>query len=223
MRHAVWKVNDAPAIEEAFLNVPALYIADGHHRAESAKLCHHKLQDDGSSHFLGVIFPDDELQILAYNRAVSILPEENLLHALGASFEISPGASGVPSKKGEIHMFSAEGWFSLTPKESVGEDPVESLDASILSDRILGPIFGIEDVRTNPNIDFVGGIKGKEGLEALVHSGQAKVAFSLYPVSLRELLAVADAGALMPPKSTWFEPKLRSGLLTHLFGFEAER
>lgn len=219
VRHEVWQV---PAIEnqhivDAFAKIDALYIADGHHRAASAARTRRSLAAKGSGEHdrvLAVAFPDNQMQVLPYNRVVKDLnglTPDGLLQALGRSFPIHKGGPASPSEKGKIAMYVAGAWHTLDVKTES-----DALDVDVLQASILEPILGIKDVRTDKRIDFVGGIRGTQELQRLVDSGSAAVAFSLYPVSVRDLMRISDAGGIMPPKSTWFEPKLRDGLLSHL-------
>ena len=230
IRHRGWKISgpaELQAIRQAFADMDALYIADGHHRAASAVRVGVKRREEHPgytgeeefNYFLSVIFPDDELLIMDYNRVVKDLnglsPEE-FLEKLGEFFEIRklPEAAH-PGRKGEIALFLEEQWYLLTLKTRYADsDPVEGLDVSLLQNLVLGPVLGIQDPKTDKRIDFVGGIRGLSELERRVHTDM-KAAFAMYPTSIGELFAVADAGRLMPPKSTWFEPKLRSGLFIH--------
>lgn len=231
IRHRVWVAsnpNQVIAIREAFEKLPALYIADGHHRCASAVKVGLKRREsqpdyDGReefNYFLSVIFPDEELKILDYNRVVKDLngySTESFIAELDKCFLVEKkGKTEVrPSKKGEFGMYLEEEWYLLTIKdEYTSNDSVDGLDVSILQKNVLQPILGIEDPKTDKRIDFVGGIRGLSELEKRCHR-DCKVAFSMYPTSISELFAVADEGRLMPPKSTWFEPKLRSGLFLH--------
>ncbi len=221
VRHSVWKISggDRDSLVAAFGRVPALYIADGHHRAASAARARDQFNGAGdSSSFLAVAFPHDQVQILPYNRAVKDLgrltPDE-FEKAVRERFDVSSG-SATPVARGQISMYFRGAWKTISPKAAAGPDAIGSLDVSVLQDQMLQPILGIADITTDKRIDFVGGARGTTALEALVDSGRAAVAFSMYPVSVSDLLAVSDAGAIMPPKSTWFEPKLRDGLLIHL-------
>ncbi len=230
VRHMVWRI-DSPeqvkALEEAFARVPNTYIADGHHRAASAVRVGFKRReehpdykgDEPYNYFLSVLFPDEELMIMDYNRVVKDLnglSEEAFLERLKADFEIrNVGSEPVrPKKKGEFGMLLSDCWYLLTSKRPPCGDPVADLDVSVLQDTLLGPVLGIGDPRTDTRIDFVGGIRGLSELSRRCHTDM-KVAFSMYPTSIGELFQVADASRLMPPKSTWFEPKLRSGLFIH--------
>ncbi len=230
IRHRGWKIADTEkigAVYEAFHQMDALYIADGHHRAASAVRVGEKRRrehpgytgEEEFNYFLSVIFPDDELMIMDYNRVVrdlnGLTPEEFLDRVQKIfTVEALTGAEH-PKKKGQVTLFLEERWYLLTLKpEYENDDPVEGLDVSILQKQILEPVLGIQDPKTDKRIDFVGGIRGLSELERRVHTDM-KVAFAMYPTSIGELFAVADAGRLMPPKSTWFEPKLRSGLFIH--------
>lgn len=235
IEHAVWVIREKSHIselQELFLEVPHFYIADGHHRTASAakvgQMRREKYPDyDGEEEFnffLSVLFSEDELKIFDYNRLVKDtngLSEEQLLTEIGKSFEVAAAGKDAfsPTCKGEYGMYLHGQWFRLWAKQDLQNDanPVASLDISILQERLLQPILGIGDPRTDSRIDFVGGIRGLKELERRVDSGEMQVAFSLYATSLQELFAVADANMLMPPKSTWFEPKLRSGLFVHTF------
>jgi uncharacterized protein (DUF1015 family) len=228
IRHTLWRAPAHDAIVRAFREVPLLYIADGHHRAASASRARAALRDKNPQHtgdeeynrFLTVIFPSDQMQILPYNRVVRDLhglsPEE-FLAAVGEKFRVEEGTAAVP-KRGQFGMYLRQRWYNLTPVEQAQtqtDDPTLALDVSVLQDRLLDPILGIKDVRTDKRIDFVGGIRGTSELEKLVNEGRAQVAFSLSPTTIEDLLTVSDAKGIMPPKSTWFEPKLRDGLLIH--------
>lgn len=231
--HTVWVVDDAAAADgliEQFARLDFLYVADGHHRsASAAKVANMRRGadpdyrgDEEYNFFLAVLFPDDQLHIMDYNRVLKNLnghtPEE-LFDALAEKFlvQIMGDTPYKPQQKGEIGMYIDGRWTRLTIKEENVDrkDPVKSLDISYLQDQLLSPFFGIEDPRTSDDIDFIGGIRGMEELVRLVDSGKFQVAFAMYPVSVTELMNIADSGQVMPPKSTWFEPKLRSGLLVH--------
>jgi len=212
----------------AFREIPFLYVADGHHRAASAARARAELKEQSFSHtgdqeynfFLAVIFPDDQVQILPYNRAVrdlNGLSKSEFLEAIKKSFEVVEGGRVTPERRGQFGMYLDGQWYTLDLRSEVtlSQGIVASLDVSILQDRVLDPILGIKDVRTDKRIDFVGGVRGSEELKRLVDEGKAAVAFSLYPTTMEDLLRVSDAGEIMPPKSTWFEPKLRDGLLIH--------
>ena len=229
--HRVWVIDndsDVAMIEEAFGKIPAIYIADGHHRCASAVKVGLKRREqypdytgeEEFNYFLSVIFPDEELRILDYNRVVKDLnglDAAAFLTRIGEYFTVEKKGQAPyrPTKKGMFGMYLEDEWYSLVAKEKIkSEDAVEGLDVSLLQNYLLDPILGIKDPKTDKRIDFVGGIRGLGELERRVHADM-KVAFSMYPTSIAELFAVADAGRLMPPKSTWFEPKLRSGLFLH--------
>lgn len=229
--HTVWKIADKADVEnikEAFANIGEIYIADGHHRAASAVKVGLKRRKenpgyDGTeefNYFLSVLFPDDQLMIMDYNRSVKDLnglTEEEFLEKIKQNFEIeSLEEAAHPDKKGKVSMYLSGKWYMLTAKEELLDikDPVLSLDVSLLQNYLLEPVLGIKDPRTDDRIDFIGGIRGLRELEKRAESDM-KVSFAMYPTSIGELFSVADAGLLMPPKSTWFEPKLRSGLFIH--------
>lgn len=230
VRHSVWKISDksdVEAIENAFENISDIYIADGHHRAASAVKVGIKRRKENPgysgleefNYFLSVLFPDDQLMIMDYNRVIQDLNglrDLDFLAKVGERFDFEEVEEAfAPTKKGEFGMCLNGQWYRLcVHEELMTDDPVEGLDVSILQNELLSPILGIEDPKTDRRIDFVGGIRGLEELERRV-SEDMYVAFSMYPTSISELFAVADAGRLMPPKSTWFEPKLRSGLFIH--------
>jgi uncharacterized protein (DUF1015 family) len=227
VRHTVWPVADPDPFVAAFGDVPTAYVADGHHRSASAWRAGKELRarqgsGAGGEHewFLAVLFPSEQLRILPYNRVVRDLnglsPEE-VLARLEQVGRVSASGDATPRRSGEICVFLAGQWYRLEidPASIDRADPIASLDVSLLQDRVLGPILGIGDPRTDTRIDFVGGIRGTAGLERRVRSGEMAIAFSLFPTTLDQLIAVSDAGQVMPPKSTWFEPKLRSGLFVH--------
>ncbi len=228
IRHTIWRLAETDGLVNSFASVPLLYIADGHHRAASASRARGELRDQSFTHtgkedynyFLTVIFPDSQLQILAYNRAVKDLngrSKEDFLEAVRRQFTISENASPAPEQRGNWSMYFDGKWYGLqlSPEATLPTGTVQTLDVSVLQDRLLDPVLGIKDVRTDKRIDFIGGLRGTKELERLVDEGKAAVAFSLYPTSIAELLMVSDANEIMPPKSTWFEPKLRDGLLIH--------
>lgn len=235
IRHRVWEIDNADSIqriEEAFAEVPATYIADGHHRAASAVKVGLKRREEHPdytgkepfNYFLSVLFPDDQLMIMPYNRVVKDLngmtEEEFLKKVEESGFLVeSKGTEGfAPVEKGSFGMHLCGKWYVLTAEARLStDDPVKGLDVSILQDYLLGPVLGIGDPRVDKRIDFIGGIRGLAELEKRCREDMT-VAFSMYPTSIGELFGVADAGLLMPPKSTWFEPKLRSGLFIHLLG-----
>ncbi len=230
--HNVWRISEkqkVTLIKKAFESVDSIYIADGHHRAASAvkvglKRRKIKSEYDGSeefNYFLSVLFPEDQLMIMPYNRVVKDLngfSSEEFLEKVTEHFmvELLGDQACAPNAKGCFGMYLDNKWFKLTAKDELRNisDPVEALDVSILQQYLLSPILGIKDPRTDKKIDFIGGIRGLKELEKRVHEDM-RVAFSMYPTSISELFAVSDAGKLMPPKSTWFEPKLRSGLFIH--------
>ena len=232
--HKVWQIADkglVTAVGEAFLAVPATYIADGHHRAASAVKVGLKRRaenpgftgEEPFNYFLSVLFPEDQLMIMPYNRVVKDLnglSMEKFFTAVHEKFDVARigKEAYAPVKKGTFGMYLDGVWYMLKVKDAyVSDDPVKGLDVSILQDHLLGPVLGIGDPRTDKRIDFIGGIRGLGELERRV-AEDMKVAFSMYPTSIQELFAVADAGLLMPPKSTWFEPKLRSGIFIHKLG-----
>ncbi len=224
--HTVWKIEETGSFADAFTSVPAFYVADGHHRSASAVSVGKARRAANPDHtgdepynwFLSVIFPAGQLMILPYNRVVLDLngqTQEEFFQGLEKAFTITATEKKIPDAPGSVCMYIDHKWSELTPKEAVSDDPVESLDVSVLQNRVLAPLLGIDDPRESDRIDFVGGIHGTAELERRVNAGEAIVAFSLHPTTLDQLMAVADAGLLMPPKSTWFEPKLRSGLLVN--------
>ncbi|HUK37166.1 MAG TPA: DUF1015 family protein [Vicinamibacterales bacterium] len=221
VQHALWKVTnvDCASLVTAFGRIGRLYIADGHHRAASAARARDELRGAGdSSTFLAVAFPHDQVQILSYNRVVKTLEPltaDQFERAVRATFDVSDGPK-APVRRGEISMYFGGKWWTLRSRAASGTDAIRSLDVSVLQEQLLAPILGITDITTDKRIDFVGGARGTGELERIVDTGAAKVAFSMFPVSVADLMAVSDAGAIMPPKSTWFEPKLRDGLLIHL-------
>lgn len=226
VQHTVWVVNDDVVINTITSifkeKVSATYIADGHHRAASAAKVSKKLFNNANAKFfLTVIFPADELAIMDYNRVVKDLnghTEESFRQALETDFDVQERFEAVrPSQLHEFGMYLGGKWYCLQSKEGTyTNDPIGVLDVSILAKNVLAPLLGIKDQRTDKRIDFVGGIRGLGELVRRVDSGEMQVAFSLYPVTIQQLFDIADSGEVMPPKSTWFEPKLRDGLLTHL-------
>ncbi|MBI4887769.1 MAG: DUF1015 domain-containing protein [Acidobacteria bacterium] len=225
VQHTIWRV--APpgqrALVAAFQAIESLYIADGHHRAASAARVARQLGGSGGSgdwdSFLAVAFPDDQVQVLPYNRSVKDLGShtpQTLLAEIRRHFTVKDGPA-APARKGEVAMRLGGRWHTIEiPVAREGLAPADRLDVTRLQDLILTPLLGILDVRADTRIDFVGGIRGTLELERIVESGRAAVAFSMYPVSVDELMLISDAGGIMPPKSTWFEPKLRDGLLSHV-------
>ncbi|MFP8490234.1 DUF1015 domain-containing protein [Gracilimonas sp. Q87] len=222
--HTIWKVEEHSPLTEAFNKIPKIYVADGHHRCASAARAANISASNAPDHsgseeynyFPAVLFPTDQLEIMAYNRIVLSIPDD-FLKQLSARFNVKKNAHPVPREKGTIAFYLNDNWYSIELENSEGSDPASSLDISLLQKQVLEPVLDIKDQRTDPNIDFVGGIRGTDELEKLVDTGEAALGISLYPTSIEELLEVSDAGLLMPPKSTWFEPKLRSGLLVHTF------
>lgn len=227
VRHSVWRLSGEATrtAVAAFAGVPAVYVADGHHRIASAARARDELAGGDPAHeacfFLGVAFPDRQTRILPYNRTVANLAGRSasaFLAALGGRFPVAPSGPSVP-EKGRIAMYLDGGWHTIdlagTGAETADGGPAGSLDVAVLQERILAPVLDVADIRTDPRVQFVGGGRGVRALEQAVDAGDAAVAFSLAPVTPDELLAVSDAGGIMPPKSTWFEPKLRDGLLIH--------
>jgi uncharacterized protein (DUF1015 family) len=227
VRHQMWVVDDEPtigALTRAFDALPAIYIADGHHRsAAAARVADARGGNTGShGYFLSVIFPHHQMTILDYNRVLRELngrSPEQLLAALRERFTLTASDQPVrPQASGEFGMFLASRWYRLTldPTLMPSNDPIGRLPVTLLARNVLEPLFGIADQRTDKRIDFVGGARGLEGLERRVSSGEMAVAFALYPTQMTDLMAVADAGLIMPPKSTWFEPKLADGMVNHV-------
>ena len=228
VRHTIWRLSETESLVKSFEAVPLLYIADGHHRAASASRARAELKQQSFAHtgnedynyFLTVIFPDSQVRILAYNRTVQDLnglSREEFLNAIKEQFTITENASPQPPQRGHWSMYLNGKWYGLqqSPAATLPTGTVAMLDVSILQDRLLDPILGIKDIRTDKRVDFIGGLRGTKELERLVDEGKAAVAFSLFPTTVAELLMVSDANEIMPPKSTWFEPKLRDGLLIH--------
>jgi uncharacterized protein (DUF1015 family) len=228
IQHSVWIIDDEDTVANITRlfsdKVPATYIADGHHRAASAAKVSQALPgSDSAKYFLTTIFPASELAILDYNRLVKDLnsyDSDDFISALQDDFTITQSAEPVrPAQLHEFGMYLDKQWYILTArKDTFTTDPIGVLDVTILSNNILDKLLGIRDQRTDKRIDFVGGIRGLQELEKRVDSGEMRIAFSLYPVTIRQLFDIADSGNVMPPKSTWFEPKLRDGLLTHAIG-----
>lgn len=240
IRNTIWKVSETDSLVKAFEKVPAIYIADGHHRAASSSRARAFLRNealeeinDGAvclqpeieineaeyNFVIAALFPAEQLKILPYNRVIKDLnglSEEEFLAKLGENFEISGNADPSPETRGTFSMYLGGKWFGLKPKFDTPDSVIESLDVSVLENYVLNPVLGITDVRTDKRIDFVGGIRGTSELEKLVDEGKWKVAFSMFATTIDDLLNVSDANEIMPPKSTWFEPKLRDGLLIHL-------
>jgi len=230
VQHTFWVIDDDATIEKlsaGFDAMPAIYIADGHHRSASASRIaksHEFGKGDGShncDYFLSVIYPHNQMNILDYNRVITDLnglTKEEVLHKVKASFNVAEESAAVrPSTATEFGMYLDGQWYRLNiNSELVPEDPVASLDVSLLADNLIEPVLGISDQRTDNRIDFIGGIRGLGELEKRVDSGEMAIAFSFYPTSMEALMAVADADEVMPPKSTWFEPKLADGLVSHV-------
>ena len=229
VRHTIWQVLDSTTTVNAFEDIPAVYIADGHHRVESARVARQRLRelnpnhtgDEDYNYFIAGIFPSEDLKILPYNRAVKDLnglSESEFLEKIKGDFTVEETMEKTPSAPGKISMYLGGRWYTITSKipnlRELG--PIERLDVSVLQDRLLSPTLGIDDPRTNQRITFIGGARGTGTLEKLVDSGDAAVAFSMFATTMDDLFAVSDIGEIMPPKSTWFEPKLRDGLLIHL-------
>ncbi|MBQ1969997.1 MAG: DUF1015 domain-containing protein [Paludibacteraceae bacterium] len=231
--HHFWVIEDEATIQritEIFAEIPSLYIADGHHRSAAAALVgdekrkqnpNHK-GDEEYNYFLAVCFPDNQLNIIDYNRVVKDLnglSDEEFLFALNKNFEVKEMGADIykPNKLHNFSLYLSGKWYSLTAKEGTYDDndPIGVLDVTISSNLILDEILGIKDLRSDKRIDFVGGIRGLGELKKRVDSGEMKVALALYPVSMKQLIDIADSGNIMPPKTTWFEPKLRSGLVIH--------
>ncbi len=223
----VWRITDTAPWVAAFADIPALYIADGHHRAESAKLARDEMRAANPSHtgredynyVVAGIFPAEDLRILPYNRVVEDLnglSSEEFLSKLQEYFSVVATGENIPQRHGDVCMYLDGLWRTLRFSSEIdAADPIERLDVSILQHYILEPILGIQDARTDQRIGFVGGARGTDELVRLVDAGTVKVAFSMYPTTMDDLFAVSDMGEIMPPKSTWFEPKLKDGLLVH--------
>jgi len=235
VRHRLWKVEaeeDNSKITETFDGMDCLYIADGHHRSAAASRVAAMRQAENPAHtgeepynyFLSVIFPDNQMQILDYNRVIKDLrglEKDQFVAAVKNDFDVTAENEAVkPSKANEFGMYIDGQWYRLNIKPDCipADDPVRRLDVSLLADNLISPLLGIDDPRRDKRIDFVGGIRGLTELEKRVDSGEMAVAFSLYPTSMEDLMSVADANEVMPPKSTWFEPKLADGLASHLLG-----
>ena len=228
IRHIVRLIDDralVSEIEKSFTG-DELYIADGHHRAASAvRVCKMRREknpgytgNEEFNGFLSVIFPHTQLKILAYNRVVKDLngmTDDQFMKKLGEEFAVEKSGVKVPLKVNTFSMFFRNEWYTVKPKFEISKDPIESLDVTIIQKKVLAPLFGIDDPRKDRRIDFVGGIRGTAELEKVVNSGNFAVAFSMYPTEIEQLMKVSDAGLIMPPKSTWFEPKLRDGLVVH--------
>lgn len=226
VKHTIWRMPDDAGVVNSFKRIPVCYIADGHHRAAAAARVGVERRSANPGHsgneeynwFMGVLFPASQLQILPYNRCVRDLngmTEAAFLAAVKERFTVRENCGMVPAGASNVSMYLGGRWYGLSWSTTDETDPVMSLDVSVLQDRLLDPLLGIKDPRTDKRIEFVGGIRGAAELVRNVDSGKAAVAFSMFPVSVNQMMAIADAGRIMPPKSTWFEPKLRSGLLIH--------
>lgn len=228
VRHRVWRVGDPEAYVAAFDRIPVSYVADGHHRCASAWRAGKERREANPGHsgqeeynwFLAVLFPAGGLRIMPYHRVVrdrNGQTPEQLLDRLRMVGTVRPAVDPDPPRPGSFGIYLSGQWYllELDPATIPAGDPIRSLDAALLEERVLGPILGIGDIRTDKRIDFVGGIRGTAELERRVDSGEMALAVAMYPVTVDQLMAVADAGAIMPPKTTWFEPKLRSGLFVH--------
>jgi uncharacterized protein (DUF1015 family) len=228
VQHTVWRVVGGEEITRNFAALPAAYVADGHHRTASAVRVGKERRAAATQHtgeeeynwFLCVLFPASQLQILPYNRAVRDLngmTREAFLEAVGRVFTVTSPGSATPAAPGQIRMYIAGQWYDLAWTPAADANPISQLDVSALQERLLAPLLGIDDPRTSQRIEFIGGIRGSQELVRLVDTGRAAVAFSMFPTTVEQLMAISDAGQIMPPKSTWFEPKLRSGLFIHTF------
>jgi len=231
VRHTVWRASHPEQLARCFAEVPLLYIADGHHRAASASRARAELKSVNPNHtgdeeynrFLAVVFPDEQMQILPYHRVVRDLngrDETQFLEEVRSRFTVTDDANPRgPGHAGHWHMYLSGKWYGLTLRDdaaqTLSDDPTTAFDVSLLQNNLLGPVLGVADPRTDKRIDFVGGIRGTQELERLVNEGRAAVAFALHSTSIEDLLRVSDAGGVMPPKSTWFEPKLRDAILIH--------
>jgi uncharacterized protein (DUF1015 family) len=224
VRHTAWVIGQPDLIgtvEAAFGRIPYLYIADGHHRSAAAARVYKARQGAGeSAFFLSVIFPHNQMQILPYNRVLKDLngfSEADLLQKLDAVFIIKTPGAAKPTRKHELGFYCAKQWHTLNvrPAFAATTDPIEKLDVTLLQKYVLQPLFGVDDPRTSKRVNFVGGIRGTGELEKLVDSGEYGCAFSMFPTSIEDLMTIADAGGIMPPKSTWFEPKLRDAMFCH--------
>ncbi|MSU57759.1 MAG: DUF1015 domain-containing protein [Pedosphaera sp.] len=225
VRHTAWTVGDAAGIQfiaDQFAKIPFLYIADGHHRSAAAARVFQSRRGAGhSGGFLTVTFPHNQMQILPYNRVLKDLnglTAGQLLQKLDAVFIVNPNGSAKPARKHELGLFLAGKWHTLhfRPQFAATSDPIEKLDVTLLQKYVLDPIFGVDDPRTSKRVNFVGGIRGTAELEKLVNAGDYACAFSMFATSIEDLMTIADAGGIMPPKSTWFEPKLRDAMFCHV-------
>jgi uncharacterized protein (DUF1015 family) len=225
VRHSSWTIADDATVQfvrERFAGIQPLYIADGHHRSAAAARVFQSRKGAGeSARFLTVIFPHNQMQIQPYNRVLKDFnggSAESILEKLDGVFIIKTPGTAQPRRKHEIGFYATGKWHTLNfrPHFAATSDPVEKLDVTLLQKYVLQPLFGIDDPRTSKRINFVGGIRGTGELEKLVDSGDYACAFSMFPTSILDLMTIADAGAIMPPKSTWFEPKLRDGMFCHM-------
>lgn len=225
VRHTAWTVGDTAGIQfiaDQFAKIPFLYIADGHHRSAAAGRVYQARKGAGQSGgFLTVTFPHNQMQILPYNRVLKDLnglSPEQLLQKLDAVFIINPNGAAKPTRKHELGLFLGGKWHTLhfRPQFAATNDPIEKLDVTLLQKYVLDPIFGVDDPRTSKRVNFVGGIRGTAELEKLVNAGEYACAFSMFPTSIEDLMTIADADGIMPPKSTWFEPKLRDAMFCHM-------
>ncbi|MCH8568552.1 MAG: DUF1015 family protein [Balneolales bacterium] len=222
--HTLWKVADYERLQEAFQAVGKLYVADGHHRCKAASRVVEEMKKTNPDHtgneeynfFPAVIFPKDQMRILPYNRVIHKV-EENVFEKMKQELNLKATAEKSPANKGDVCAYYKGRWYSFTLPEVTGGNAADVIDAARLQQFVLSAYFGIENPRTDSNISFIGGIRGTAELEKLVDSGKADLAFSVYPTSVKELMDVSDNGLLMPPKSTWFEPKLRSGFVIHTY------
>jgi len=229
--HTIWRIEPGfnDEITAAFESIPYLYIADGHHRAKSASRVREDLRSEEKewsgiedcNFFQCVLFPADQVQILPYNRIVrnaGDLSLDDILDKMDLDFDVMESSAKVPDRRGRFAMYAGGQWYSVKLRKEVTKPmkAIEGLDVTILQEKLFEPVFGIEDPRTDNRVDFVGGIRGPEAIQELVDSGKAVVGFVLHPTTVDDLMQISDAGEIMPPKSTWFEPKLRDGLLSHL-------
>lgn len=226
IRHVVWRVADSAALVQAFASIAVAYVADGHHRAAAASRAGlerrqaqpHATGNEEYNWFLAVLFPARQLQILAYNRILrdlNGLSPAAFLHEVRNRFPVTEPAAPRPAAPGSVSMYMQGKWYGLRTEAPAGADPVSALDVSIVQDRLLAPVLGIADPRNNSRVEYLGGFRSVEDLQQRVDQGRAAVGFSVHPTTVEQLMDISDAGQIMPPKSTWFEPKLRSGLFVH--------
>lgn len=229
IRHEIWTVPNTGELRRAFEAVPEMYVADGHHRSAAAARAGREKKaanpnhtgDEAYNRVMAVIFPASQLQVFAYNRVLhdlNGLSAAAFLEVVRERFGVREVSEARPAAPGCVHMYFEKKWYALNWQPDANADPVSSLDVSVLQDRLLGPVLGIADPRNNSRIDYIGGVHSAEEVKQRVDAGEAVVGFSLYPTTVDQLIAIADAGQIMPPKSTWFEPKLRSGLFVHPLG-----